>query len=61
MSKYLFVISVIICNVVFADVPADQLKEVNHLLDYVKDSGCIINRNGTDYPANKGVDHIKRK
>ncbi len=61
MSKYLFVISVIICNVVFADVPADQVKEVNHLLDYVKDSGCIINRNGTDYPANKGVDHIKRK
>ncbi len=61
MSKYLFVISVIICNVVFADVPADQVKEVNHLLDYVKDSGCIINRNGTDYPANKGVDHIKIK
>ena len=61
MSKYLFVISVIICNVVFADVPADQLKEVQHLLDYVKDSGCIINRNGFDYPANKGVYHIKRK
>ena len=66
MSKYLFIISVMICNVAMfdvtmADVPADQLKEVNHLLDYVKDSACTINRNGTDYPANEGVDHIKRK
>ncbi len=66
MSKYLFVISVMICNVAMfdvalADLPPDQLKEVNHLIDYVKDSHCIINRNGSDYPANEGVSHIKRK
>ena len=66
MPKYLFVISVIICNVVMfdvtmADVPSDQVKEVNHLLDFVKNSGCIINRNGSDHPAEKAVSHIEMK
>jgi hypothetical protein len=61
MSKALFFINLIICNVAFADVPLDQLKEVNHLLDYVENSGCIINRNGTDYPANEAIAHIKKK
>ena len=44
-----------------ADVPADQVKEVKHLLLYVKHSGCIINRNGTDHPAVKGIHHIEKK
>ena len=44
-----------------ADVPDDQVKEVNQLLYFVKNSACIINRNGSDYPANEGVGHIKRK
>ena len=66
MSKYWFGISVIICNVVLldvtmADVPPDQVKEVNHLLNFVKNSGCIINRNGSEHPAEKGVSHIEMK
>ncbi len=44
-----------------ADVPTEQIKEVNHLLDFVKNSGCIINRNGTEHPAEKGVSHIENK
>jgi len=44
-----------------ADVPAEQVKEVNHLLGFVKNSGCVINRNGSDHPAEKGVDHIELK
>ena len=46
---------------VVADVPAEQVKEVSHLLDVVKNSGCVINRNGSDHPAEKGVDHIENK
>ena len=44
-----------------ADVPSEQVKEVDHLLAYVKNSGCVINRNGTDHPADKGISHIEKK
>ena len=44
-----------------ADVPVEQVEEVKHLLNFVKNSGCVINRNGSDYPAEKGVEHIKMK
>jgi len=46
---------------IIADVPADQVSEVRHLIAYVKSSGCIINRNGTDYAAAEGIDHIEKK
>ena len=59
--KYLLVSCVIVFNIALADVSADQVKEVNHLLAFVKNSGCIINRNGTDHPAEKGVSHIEMK
>ena len=44
-----------------ADVPSNQVREVSHLLTFVKHSGCSINRNGRDYPAEKGVAHIENK
>ena len=44
-----------------ADVPSNQVDEVSYLLAFVKNSGCTINRNGTDYPAKKGVGHIENK
>jgi len=59
--KHPFLLCLFINNIAFADVPANQVKEVNYLLAFVKDSGCIINRNGSDYPAEKGVSHIKKK
>jgi hypothetical protein len=37
------------------------VKEVTHLLAFVENSACIINRNGSDYPAEKGVSHIEMK
>lgn len=58
---HLFIFSLLINADVLADVPADQASEVNHLLVIVKNSGCIINRNGTDHPAVKGVSHIEKK
>jgi hypothetical protein len=59
--KNLFLSSLLISNIAVADVPANQVIEVNHLLAFVKESGCIINRNGTDHPAVKGISHIKKK
>lgn len=59
--KNLFLSSLLISNIAVADVPANQVIEVNHLLAFVKESGCIINRNGTDHPALKGISHIEKK
>lgn len=54
-------ICIAVFNAAIADVPSEQLNEVKHLLAYVENSGCIINRNGTDHPAKKGVSHIEMK
>ena len=59
--KKLLAILVVMSSVAIADVPPGQLSEVNHLLAFVKNSGCIINRNGTDHPAEEGVSHIEMK
>ncbi len=64
MNKNLIQLAVIyLCaaSAVSADVPAEQVAEVNHLFAFIKNSGCIINRNGTDYPAEKGLQHITKK
>lgn len=61
MSKYIFFIGLFICRAVIADVPAEQLKEVDYLMAFIEKSGCVINRNGTDYPAENGISHIKMK
>jgi len=57
----LLVTHLFVSAVVHADVPTKQVKEVKHLLSFVRDSGCIINRNGSEYPSAKGVKHIQRK
>lgn len=61
ISPKLVLICLLISQAIFADVSDSQIKEVNHLLAFVKSSGCTINRNGTDHPAEKGVIHIENK
>ncbi len=57
----LLFVSIFFSTLAFSDVPENQIKEVNHLLAFIKNSGCIINRNGTDHSADKGVSHIENK
>ncbi len=57
----LLFVSICFSTLAFSDVPENQIKEVNHLLAFVKNSSCIINRNGTDHTADKGVSHIENK
>lgn len=40
--------------------PAAQL-EINHLLAYLKGSGCQFNRNGSWYTPQEAVDHLNDK
>ena len=44
-----------------ADVPEAQKPEVQHLLDYLKNSGCQMERNGSTHDADEAIQHIVRK
>lgn len=44
-----------------ADVPETQKPEVQHLLDYLKNSGCVMERNGSKHDAQEAVEHIQKK
>ena len=46
---------------VIADVPEDQVEEVNHLISFVRTSNCVLNRNGTEHSAEKSTAHIEKK
>jgi len=61
MLKYLIFLSFLITFSTSADVPPEQVGEVDHLLSFVKNSGCTINRNGSNYDGKKGLSHITRK
>jgi hypothetical protein len=40
--------------------PATQL-EIDYLLNFIRNSSCIIDRNGKAYAAVKAISHIERK
>ena len=61
VTPKLLIVCVLASTSAYADVTENQLKEVVHLLDFIKKSDCIINRNGTDHTAEKGVVHIENK
>ena len=44
-----------------ADVPAEQKPEVEHLLEFVRQSDCIMVRNGTEHSGEDAVSHIQKK
>jgi hypothetical protein len=46
---------------VSADVPEEQVVEVEHLLNYLADSDCRMIRNGKSYSSKDGAKHMRRK
>jgi len=46
---------------VIADVPDEQVVEVEHLLAYVENSRCTFIRNGDQHAAADSVSHIMKK
>ncbi len=61
MLNYPFALFFFLALPASADVSPEQVKEVDHLLSFVKNSNCTINRNGTNYNGKKGLSHISRK
>jgi hypothetical protein len=47
--------------VLWADVPAGQKPEVEYLLEFVRNSDCIMERNGSRHKGDEAVSHIQRK
>jgi hypothetical protein len=44
-----------------ADVPAPQQAEVAHLIEFVRMSGCELERNGRRYDSREAVEQIQKK
>jgi hypothetical protein len=44
-----------------ADVPSEQRHEVEHLLNFVANTSCIIDRNGSLHTGPDALSHIKKK
>lgn len=60
-SPYILILTFLLGVEAFADVPAAQRAEVDHLLRYVELSHCVIDRNGTRHTGKEAVGHIQKK
>ncbi len=61
MKKILTIFCLLIAHTASADVPAEQATEVDYLLNFVRQSQCTIDRNGTHHTGPKASEHIKKK
>ena len=62
MKNVLFLIAVIFFSSSFsAGEQNNAEKEILHLFEYLKQSNCEFNRNGSWYSANDAVKHLKTK
>ncbi len=61
--NYIYVLIIFIFLPLFAiaDLPSKQQKEVEHLLDFVRNSHCSIHRNGSKHSGKDAAKHIKKK
>lgn len=61
MKHLLIILLLTIFSVSFADVPPEQKPEVEHLLAFVRQSNCVMVRNGDEHNGEKAVSHIQNK
>ena len=52
---------VLFSSSIMADVSPATLVEIDHLLNFIRNSSCIIDRNGKTYAAVKAISHIEKK
>lgn len=62
MKNLLFLIAIILFSPsLAADKKSDTEKEISHLLEYLENSKCEFNRNGSWYNPYDAVKHIEKK
>jgi hypothetical protein len=44
-----------------ADVPPHQVKEVDHLIEYIRNTPCLLERNDKKYTGKEVIKHILKK
>ena len=55
------VLSTVVCGAAFSDVPDARRDEVDHLLEFVRTSTCMVERNGTKHSGENAHSHIQKK
>ncbi|VAW72544.1 hypothetical protein MNBD_GAMMA10-1727 [hydrothermal vent metagenome] len=61
MARFLVWLLLFFPGLVLADVADKQRAEVDHLLAFVKNSECLITRNGEEHTGENAVSHIEKK
>ncbi len=57
----LVLLSILSTSIAMADVPEVERPEVRHLLEYLRTSGCELERNGARHSGPDAYLHVKRK
>ena len=61
MKLVLVILAAVFLGSANADVSKEQQLEVEHLMKFLKNSSCEINRNGRFHKGDEAVSHIKKK
>ncbi|MGI0117448.1 DUF5329 family protein [Zooshikella sp. RANM57] len=57
----LFFTVFLFANTGIADVPPEQQTEINHLVDFVRNSACLMERNGAKHSSTEAASHILKR
>ena len=58
MNKFLVSLLLLLSS---SSIFADTAKEISHLLNFVENTECIYNRNGTTHNGSEAREHIQKK
>ena len=61
LNKIAVVVISLMATVATADVAPDKRHEINYLLNYIKQSDCTLERNGSQHKGIEAVRHIQNK
>jgi len=61
MKRLWILVFVLFSGSIAADVSSSTKLEIDHLLNFIRNSSCIIDRNGKAYTAIKAISHIEKK
>ena len=61
MKRIWILVLVLFSGSVTAGVSSSTQLEIEHLLNFIRNSSCIIDRNGNTYAAVKAISHIEKK
>ncbi|UCE89837.1 MAG: DUF5329 family protein [Pseudomonadota bacterium] len=61
MKSVLLIAAVLLSSAVFAEVSSESKMEIDHLVSFVENTPCKINRNGKYHDGSEAISHIQKK